>query len=307
MKDLNVSLSIVVWAAAMGVAAGADAPGPTLEKPGWKLTFHDEFDRPQLNDMYWFAAYRSGRMEYLDRLGHQEDWANVRKPARWLDHNAHYMIDGGVLKLRIDEKLPFRPGKATPCVSCIQTSDHRFGATTNEYQILDKFAQKYGWFEIRCRCPRGEGLLSAFWLHQHDPTKQEYHPDGRPKKVGDGVLEIDIFEQQGRFIQETSSAVDLNVHFTKEAHYRPVVDVDVSKEFHVWAMEWQEGRIDWYLDGKALKTYQGPTPQEKMFVLIALFQYSGWIGNIDPNLKYPRDLEDDYIRVYAPDANRPKS
>ena len=55
-------------------------------------------------------------------------------------------------------------------MSCIQTSDHRFGATTDEYQILDKFAQKYGWFEIRSKCPRGEGLLSAFWLHRWGRT-----------------------------------------------------------------------------------------------------------------------------------------
>ena len=223
--------------------------------------------------MHWFPAYRSGRKEYFQRIG---------KPSRWTDHNAHYLVEDGVLKLRIDEKLPFRPNKSTPCVSCIQTSDHRMGATLNEYQILDKFAQKYGWFEIRCRCPRGEGLMSAFWLHQHDPTKQEYTPDGQRRDVGYGVVEIDIFEQQGRYISDTGSKVDLNVHFTESAHARPEVPVDASSDFHVWAMEWQEGQIDWYLDGQVINTYAGPTPQERMFVLVALFQYSGWIGEIDP-------------------------
>ncbi len=265
---------------------------PSVSKPGWRLTFQEEFDRPQLNDMYWFAAYRSGRKEYFKRIG---------KASRWTDHNAHYLIKDSVLRLRIDEALPFRARKGDPCVSCIQTSDHRFGASADEYQILDKFAQKYGWFEIRCRCPRGEGLLSAFWLHQHDPTKQEYTPDGRRRGVGDGVLEIDILEQQGRHISDAASRVDLNVHFTEQAHYQPTVDVDVSREFHTWAMEWQEGRIDWYLDGGRVHTYVGPTPQEKMFILVALFQYSGWIGEIDPHLAYPRDFEVDYVRVYARD------
>ncbi|MCX6911250.1 MAG: glycoside hydrolase family 16 protein [Verrucomicrobia bacterium] len=276
------------WILGVGVALGADTPVPPVEKPGWKLTFQDEFDRPQLNDMYWFAAYRSGRKEYFKRIG---------KPSRWTDHNAHYVIEDGILKLRIDEKLPYRPNKSTPCVSCVQTSDHRFGATTNEFQILDKFAQKYGWFEIRCRCARGRGLLSAFWLHQHDPTKQEYTPEGRRKNVGDGVVEIDIIEQMGKEVD--SGLVDLNVHFTKDAHHRYRQNFDPSKEFHVWAMEWQEGRINWYLDGKVVKTYKGPTPQEKMFILLSLFQYAGWIGEIDPNLTYPRDFEVDYVRVYA--------
>lgn len=250
------------WVLGTGAVLGADAPAPPAEKPGWRLTFQDEFDRPQLDDMYWYAAYRSGRKEYFRRIG---------KASRWTDHNAHYVIENGVLKLRIDEKLPFRPDKSKPCVSCVQTSDHRFGATTNEYQVLDKFAQKHGWLEIRCRCPRGEGLLSAFWLHQTDPTKQEYTPEGRRRTVGEGVVEIDIIEQQGRLIRDTNSQVDLNVHFTKDAHYRPRVDIDASAGFHVWAMEWQEGQIDWYLDGKVIQTYKGPTLQEKMSILIALF------------------------------------
>lgn len=265
-------------------------PDLQLEKPGWHLTFHDEFDCPQLNDMYWFAAYRSGRKEYLRRTGGQ---------SRWVDHNAHYLIEDSLLKLRIDTALPFRPAPGTPCVSCVQTSDHRFGATPDEFQVLDKFAQKYGWFEIRCRCPRGEGLLSAFWLHQCDPTKQEYTPEGRRRDIGEGVVEIDIIEQQGRHIGDTSSIVDLNVHFTHEAHYQPKVGIDASSNFHVWAMEWQEGQADWYLDGTRIETYKGPTPQEKMFILMALFQYSGWIGEVDPQMAYPRDFEIDYVRVYA--------
>jgi len=290
MSSRNICLTCLCCALGMASPMGAEEPAPSLEKAGWTLTFHDEFDRPQLNDMYWFPAYRSGRKEFFKRIGH---------PSRWVDHNAHCVIEDGVLKLRIDEKLPFRPDKSTSCVSCVQTSDHRFGATTDEYQILDKFAQKHGWFEIRCKCPRGEGLLSAFWLHQHDPTKQEYTPEGQRKKIGDGVVEIDIIEQQGRFITDESTTVDLNVHFTKGAHHRPKLDIDISKDFHVWAMAWQEGQVDWYLDGKVVETYKGPTPQEKMFILMALFQYSGWIGNVDPNLAYPRDFEVDYVRVYA--------
>ena len=42
-----------------------------------------------------------------------------------------------------------------------------------------------------------------------------------------------------------------------------------------------------------------------MFILMALFQYSGWIGNIDQNMTYPRDFEVDYVRLYAKDAAHP--
>lgn len=298
--NTRLSAACVSWIVGLAVAVGADYPAPPLAKPGWKLTFNDEFDRPQLNDMYWYPAYRSGRKEYFKRIG---------KESRWVDHNAHYVIEEGVLKLRISETLPFRPNKSHPCVSCITTSDHRFGATTNEFQILDKFAQKHGWFEIRARCAKGEGLLNAFWLHQHDPTKQEYTPDGRRRGPGDGVVEIDIFELPGKNATRNTCAVHFPPTKNQPAGFGYDMDFDAYQGFHVWAIGWQEGQIDWYVDGKVVRTYKGPTPQEKMFVLIALFQYSsspGWTGTIDPNLPYPRDFEIDYVRVYSRAASPPR-
>ncbi len=271
-------------------APGADAPAPPLNKPGWKLTFHDEFDGPKLSDMYWFAGYRSGRKEYLKRIG---------KESRWADPNAHFVLENGLLRLRIDDNLPARPSKEDRCVSSIQTSDHCFGATTREFQVLDKFAQKYGWFEIRCRMPAGSGLHSAFWLLQHDPTKQEYAEDGRRRTLGEGVVEIDIFEQLGK--KTASRVIDFNVHFTKNGAHEHRMAFDPSKEFHVWALEWNEGELNWYLDGNKIHTYRGETPKEKMFILLGLYQGAvpGWVGPTDPDMPYPRDFEIDYVRVYA--------
>ncbi len=263
-------------------------------KPGWKLTFADDFDRPQLNDMYWYPAYRSGRKEYFRRIGF---------PSRWVDHNAHFVIEDSILKLRIDDRLPFRPKPAHPCVSCITTSDHRFGPTTESFQIMEKFAQKYGWFEIRARCPRGSGLLSAFWLHQCDPTKQEYTPEGQRKDLAAGAVEIDIIELQGRYNTPAGNDVNLNVHFTEKGHYLHHNDFDAADGFHVWAMEWEERRIAWYCDNVCMEEYIGPTPPGKMFVLLALFQYSGWIGEIDTAMVYPKDFEIDYVRVYQRESN----
>jgi hypothetical protein len=40
---------------------------------------------------------------------------------------------------------------------------------------------------------------------------------------------------------------------------------------------------------------------ERIFILLALFQDSGWSGNIDPQLTYPRDFQVDDARVDARD------
>ena len=54
----------------------------------------------------------------------------------------------------------------------------------------------------------------------------------------------------------------------------------------------------WYVNGEETARYNGETPSGKMFILLALFQYSGWIGEIDPAMEYPKEFEIDYVRVY---------
>jgi hypothetical protein len=264
---------------------------PPIEKAGWTLTFHDEFDSPLLDDTYWYAAYRTGRVDYLKRLKKNE----IGHAKMYENHNAYYKIENGILKLIIDENLPPREKKGDPAVSCLTTSDHRFGETTKDYQILEKFSQKYGWFETRCKTVEGRGLYSAFWLHQTDPLDQEYTVDGRRKEVGEGVVEIDIFEQLGK---DAKQGLNLfNLHFTKDAHYELPMGFDPSEDFHVYAVDWREDGIDWYVDGKIIQSYKGETPKKKMFVLIALFQLP-WSGTPDPNMPYPKTFEVDYVRVY---------
>ena len=92
----------------------ANEPNP-VEKPGWKLTFQEEFDSPLLNDTYWYAAYRTGRIDHLHKLGK----TTVGSAKAYGNHNAHYKIEDGILKLIIDEKLPERDAKGDPAVSCI--------------------------------------------------------------------------------------------------------------------------------------------------------------------------------------------
>ena len=49
---------------------------------------------------------------------------------------------------------------------------------------------------------------------------------------------------------------------------------------------------------EVISTFIGPAPQNRMIIRLALFQYSGWIGNVDSHMTYPGDFEVDYVRVY---------
>ena len=73
---------------------------------------------------------------------------------------------------------------------------------------------------------------------------------------------------------------------------------DPDDAFHVFALEWDEGRAVFYYDGKPVQTYVGPTPQREMFVLMALFHYRCLPDHRDTELKYPVDFQIDYVRVW---------
>ena len=141
--------------------AWADSPEEKTapEKPGWELVFEDCFDgETVLSPEKWIDAYRPGRGEYYAiKLGKKNDY-DGRK--------ANYVIEDGILKIRVDRELPKRKDVLAPCVSSIQTSRWTYNPDTGKFGTRDTFTTKYGWFEIRCRMPKGSGLHSAFWCRR---------------------------------------------------------------------------------------------------------------------------------------------
>lgn len=294
MKTAMLSLASALLLAVAGCVSGpqsADEPKPfgmkTEDAASWKLTFVDDFDGTDKDESKWYSGYRNGQFEYYQRVG-------AKHPGAYTSPECRYEISDGLLRLRIDETRPTRPYVGSSCVSCFMTSDHRYGKDRTEATVMKKFGQKYGWFEMRCKVAKGPGLESAFWLHQVDPLHQEFTPEGKPN-TADGPVEFDIFEAWGTPADRVRA--QMNVHFTKAGHYK-IDEPDPDDAFHVFALEWDEGKAVFYYDGKPVKTYVGPTPQREMFVLMALFHYRCLPEHKESELKYPVDFQVDYVRVW---------
>ena len=270
---------------------------PPKETGSWELTFEENFDSPQLDESKWFPGYRLGRLEYYKRIGfpneHGRGWP--QPPL------AHYVIENGIIKLRVTETLPKRAAVDAPCVCGLTSYIYRYNEKSGKFDDHIKFSQKYGWFEMRCRVPAGSGFYSAFWLHQVGAEFQEFSPEGLFQRKS-GVVEIDIFEWLGKKVK--SGYNEFNVHFAPgKGWYDFNSGVDGSKDFHTWAIDWQEGQITWYFDGKQVRVYKGPTPPRQMYLLMALFyrgfpSQANWLGPLSPDTKYPIDFEIDYVRVW---------
>jgi beta-glucanase (GH16 family) len=109
------------------------------EKPGWTLSFHDEFDGRKLDTTKWLDRYWNSRT-------HSNNEQQYYAPDG-------YKVESGLLKL-IAEKRPMGGMPYTSGMVC----------------SFDSFAQEYGYFEIRAKFPAGKGLWPAFWLLPADKS-----------------------------------------------------------------------------------------------------------------------------------------
>jgi beta-glucanase (GH16 family) len=240
---------------------------PALEKPGWTVAWHDEFDESTLNRDRWIAAYRG----------------NPALPAHWVSRD-------GVMRLRIDQAAPASGAGRSDRVSGIET--RRAG---------QPFAQQYGWFEMRARTPKGAGVMAAFWMSPLDSDYERLQSDGGKRATAGEAAEIDIFEQLGR---ETNSN-NHTVHFGRswaEGHQAEHRRIDLpfspQEDFHVYALEWNMKALVWYVDGLEVHR-SNKTAHTPFFLRVSVYEGDDkWRGAVDRTMPYPKDFEIDYVRVY---------
>ena len=167
------------------------------------------------------------------------------------------------------------------------------------------FEQKYGYFEARCKLPRGQGLWSAFWMMC----------EGVEQETGNGKsgAEIDIFESP-YYARRQNGLVTCNLHYdgygrahrTKNAG---IIRVENPYEtFHDYGVEWNEREYIFYIDGvESCRTSFGQPSQTPEFLILSTEvdgqngrPFRGWSGDIrkNPEEIWPSDFVVEYVRAY---------
>jgi len=159
------------------------------------------------------------------------------------------------------------------------------------------FEQTYGRFEARIKMPWGPGLWPAFWMLGSNIDEVSWPLCG----------EIDIVEYRG---QETN-LIHGSVHGPGYSGGNPVTktfgfenerfDVD----FHVFAVEWGEDFIDYYVDDTPyFRIRQKDVPGQWVFdhpfyLLLNTAVGGNFVGFPSSQTPFPQTMLVDYVRVYT--------
>lgn len=180
---------------------------------------------------------------------------------------------------------------------------HQEPFETREYtstRLVSRFKGDflYGRMEVCAKLPSGVGTWPAVWML---PTDWEY--GGWPASG-----EIDMMEHVGYDPLKIYGTVHTQAynHTNGTQKGGEIEQPNVEWEFNVYAVEWTEEKIDFYVNDSLYFTFENDKtgfeawPFDKRFHFILNIAVGGnWGGSkgLNPNI-WPQRMEVDYVRVY---------
>lgn len=250
--------------------------------PGWELVWSDEFTQAD------GTAPDSSKWGYDIGRG-SNGWGN-QELQYYTSRTENARIENNELVIEVRQESNYANS----------------GANYTSARLLteNKFDHQYGRFEARVKVPSGSGIWPAFWMLGND-----FRTAGWPF-----CGEIDIMEFVGRKPQEIFGTIHGPGYAGGES-YSGIYDFGtaVPDDYHVYAVEWEEDLIRWYVDGILYHTAKpsdiAPDPwvfDHAFFMILNVAVGGNFGGTLDPNLTFPRRMQVDYVRVYTPagDGNK---
>jgi len=257
--------------------------GQKLDLSKFELTWNDEFEGGSLDREKWLG-HMGGRDNF-------REGARRRRGGYWCLDLAR--VEGGMLH-----------------IPTVYSGEGIAGGPPGYYtagiDTRQAFRQKFGYFETRCKLPKGKGQWSAFWMF----NEMVYNIDG----AGRDGTEIDIYESPyyRHWLPLLKNAVTSNLHYDGYGKAQRMKNIgkfrvkDPYDSFHTYGLEWNENEYVFYIDGvESARSSFGGVSQNEQFLILSVEQAAnawerlGWAGYIRRNK--PGALTDfvvDYVRVY---------
>jgi MYXO-CTERM domain-containing protein len=249
--------------AALALAAAPAAAAP-WDKPGYAVTFHDEFDGPALDTAAWGTRYKWGEAIINGELQAYVDDA--------------FAFDNGLLRITATH---------APGTYAGQSMEYRSGLVASVHE------QTYGYFEMRCRMPAGKGYWPAFWLLGGTGAVGVDEIDIH-ELLGDDPTTVYTTVHWGTDYgagHKSDGTSFQGPDFTADFH---TFALDWDAASITWLVD---GAPVHQHTGEGV-------PQVPMYIIANLAVGGGWPGAPDANTVFPGHYDIDYIRAYqkAPDG-----
>lgn len=285
-----------------------------LIKTNWTSTFSDECTSLTNTQTKWYSQFPHGNTHQPWNLSHYKNYDNLsynggymqiitkkenylasywRKNNNWITddcYNQQYQYTSTSLHTGCKNCDPYVPDTPpiNPFISC--------GPTPAEHKLY----QKYGWYETRCKIPRGKGMWSAFWLLPNDYT---------------WTNEIDVFEVpgNGKFIAQTNHTTWVNGDPAQGKNSDAIVSYCIGfrayDDYYTYAVNWSSAGIKFYFNNKQVGTMLTNTvPQMPMYMIVNNYVKENGSSFNPPNTdtminceveNFPNYWGIDYIRTYS--------
>ena len=269
---LLINLSILSAFSILITSCDADSE-QKVEERTWQLTWSDDFEGEAgqaIDESKW--TYDIGRGD--------NGWGN-QELQTYTDRTENVSLDG----------------EGNLVITALRESFGGAPFTSGRIKTQGLFAQKNGRFEARLKTPYGPGLWPAFWLLGSNISEVNWPQCG----------EIDIMELRG----QEPNIINGTVHGPGYSGgnaiggSRGFSDERYDTEFHVFAVEWGEDFIEFYVDDYLYKVI---TPEDvtgewvyndsEFFMLLNVAVGGNYVGFPTSQTPFPQQMIVDYVRVY---------
>ncbi|MCY4071982.1 MAG: family 16 glycosylhydrolase [Chloroflexi bacterium] len=159
----------------------------------------------------------------------------------------------------------------------------------------DKVEFTYGRVEARIDIPNGQGIWPAFWMLGANFPELGWPLSG----------EIDILENVGEKNVVYGALHGPGYSGAGNLGHAYRADVSFDEGFHIYAIDWDEHVIRWYVDGELANLISVNALDGKQwvydhdfFLLMNVAVGGYWPGYPDETTEFPQEMIVDYVRVY---------
>lgn len=249
----------------------------------WQLVWSDEFNDPSINMDNWTFEIGNGAEKGIPGWGNGE-------LEYYTDSADNAFIEDGSLVIRaLEEEKNFT----------VDGVDYTTDYTSSRMVTEGKVTTSYSRIEGNIQVPSGQGIWAAFWMLGTDIGEVGWPYCG----------EIDILEYIGSNVNEIHGTVHGPVSAGPGINGHIDQGIDLSQDYHVYAIEWDEDEVEFYIDDilyhivnkDEVALEYGPDEwvyDHDHYLILNLAVGGNWPGAPDETTIFPKQMKVDYIRIY---------